>query len=74
MLMVFHQMKIGMNSLPSKKCCSRKRYEEGYYLYIDADYIRWITANYPEVNISICAEQDSGLLLDSFPHLFPIMS
>ena len=68
-LMVLRQMKIG--SLPSKKCCSR--YEEGHYLYIDADYIRWIRANYPEVNISICAEQDSGSLLDSFPHLAPII-
>ena len=29
-------------------------------------------ANYPQVNISICAEQDSRSLLDSFPRLVPI--
>ena len=34
----------------------KRRYEEGYDLYIDANYIRWMRLHHPEVNISIPTE------------------
>ena len=46
----------------------QRRYDEGYDLYIDADYIRWMRANHPEVDIPVSAEQDSGSLLE-FSHI-----
>ena len=50
----------------------KRRYEEGYDSYIDANYIRWMRLHHPEVNISIPTEQDSGSLLDPFLGITPI--
>ena len=37
-----------------------KRFEEGYDIYIDTDYIRWIELNHPEVNISSLIENSTA--------------
>jgi len=50
----------------------KRWYEEGYDLYVDADYIGWMRQNHPEDNISIPTEQENGSLLDSFPGIIPI--
>jgi len=50
----------------------KRRYEEGYDLYVDADYVRWMRWNHPEVDISIPTEQETGSLLDSFPGIISI--
>jgi len=65
------QMKAGMNLL-LRKTLFQRRYEEGYNLYIDADYIRWLRLHHLEVNISNPTKQDSGSLSDAFPDITPV--
>jgi len=57
---------------PEQEILFKRRYEEGYDMYIDADYIKCMKLNHPEVDIPIPSEQDSGSLLDSFPDIIPM--
>ena len=36
---------------PEQEALFKRRFEEGYDVYIDKDYIRWIKLNHPEVQI-----------------------
>jgi len=47
----------------------QRRYEEGYNLFIDADYVRWLRLHHLEVTPT---EQASVSLLDAFTDITPI--
>ena len=46
----------------------KKRYEEGYDLFIDPDYVRWIKLHYPDFHLPT----DSGLICDLFTDVVPV--
>ena len=45
----------------------KRRYEEGYDLFNDADYVRWIKLHYPDKSIPT----DGGLTCDLFSDIVP---
>ena len=45
----------------------KKRYEEGYDLFIDADYVRWIKIHHPDTSLPT----DSALVCDFFSDIIP---
>ena len=36
---------------PEQEALFKRRFEEGYDVYIDKDYIRWIKLNHPELRV-----------------------
>ena len=45
----------------------KKRYEEGYDLFIDADYVKWIKIHYPDT----CLPIDNASISDFFSDIAP---
>ena len=45
----------------------KKRYEEGYDLFIDADYVKWIKIHYPDTSLPI----DNASISDFFSDIAP---
>ena len=66
----YNDMPVDTDALPSdfsveQQQLYKKRFDEGYNLYIDPDYVRWLRMYHPESYPSSCSESESVVALFS---------